>query len=112
MEVVTPNSKSQYSHYEDNILIKPYRAIASQVYLMIFDSLYLAIVGERRSFNPHITVMRSQRWQKETISTFPFQLVEPITSIALIHSQLTPEEAKYNILSSVPLPNKINTNDT
>ena len=109
MGVVTPNSKSQYSHYEDNILIKPYRAIASQVYLMIFDSLYLDIVGEQRSFKPQITVVRSRRWQKETISTVPVQLVEPITSIALVHSQLTLEGAKYIVVSSVSLPHKINS---
>ena len=72
----------------------------------------LGIVADRRSFNPHITVARSRRWQKETISTVPVQLVEPITSVSLVHSQLTPKGSKYNILSSVPLPNKINTKDT
>ncbi len=64
----------------------------------------LGIIADRRSFNPHITVARARRWQKETISTVPVQLVEPITSVSLIHSQLTPEGAKYNILSSVGLP--------
>jgi 2'-5' RNA ligase len=64
---------------------------------------YLGIVADRRSFNPHITIARARRWQKETISTVPVQLVEPITSVALIHSQLTLEGAKYNILSSVRL---------
>jgi 2'-5' RNA ligase len=64
----------------------------------------LGIVADRRSFNPHITVARAHRWQKETISTVPVQLVEPITSVSLVHSQLTPEGAKYNILSSVRLP--------
>ena len=72
----------------------------------------LGIVADRRSFNPHITVARARRWKKETISTAPVQLVEPITSVSLVHSQLTPEGAKYNILSFVPLPNKINTKDT
>ena len=69
----------------------------------------LGIVADQRSFKPHITIARSRHWQKETISTVPVQLVEPITSVALIHSQLTSQGAKYNILSSVPLPNKINT---
>ena len=64
----------------------------------------LGIVADRRTFNPHITVARSRRWQKETISTVPVQLVEPITSVSLVHSQLTPEGAKYHILSSVGLP--------
>ena len=64
----------------------------------------LGIAAERRSFNPHITVARARRWQKETISTVPVQIVEPITSVSLVHSQLTPEGAKYNILSSVRLP--------
>lgn len=63
----------------------------------------LGIVAERRSFKPHITVARARRWQKETISTVSVQLVEPITSVSLVHSQLTPEGAKYNIISSVPL---------
>ena len=72
----------------------------------------LGIVADRRSFNPHITVARSRRWQKETISTVPVQLVEPITSVSLVHSQPTSEGAKYTVLSSVPLPNKINTKDT
>ncbi len=64
----------------------------------------LGIVSDRRSFNPHITVARSRRWQKETISTAPVQIVEPITSVSLVHSQLTPEGAKYKILASVRLP--------
>ncbi len=63
----------------------------------------LGIVADRRTFNPHITVARARRWQKETISTVPVQLVEPITSVSLVHSQLTPEGSKYNILSTVPL---------
>ncbi len=63
----------------------------------------LGIVADRRSFKPHITVARSRRWQKETISTAPVQLVEPITSVSLVHSQLTPQGSKYNILSSVAL---------
>ena len=71
----------------------------------------LGIVADRRSFNPHITVartakrisLRSRRWQKETIFPAPVQLIEPITSVSLVHSQLTPEGAKYNILSSVAL---------
>ena len=71
----------------------------------------LGIVADRRSFKPHITVARSRRWQKETISTAPVRLVEPITSVSLVHSQLTPEGSKYNILSSVALPNKIKTID-
>ncbi len=72
----------------------------------------LGIVADQRSFQPHITVARARLWQKETISTVPVQLVEPITSVSLVHSQLTPEGAKYNILSSVTLSNKINTKDT
>ena len=64
----------------------------------------LGIDADRRSFNPHITVARSRRWQKEIISTVPVQIVEPITSVSLVHSQLTPEGATYNILSSVGLP--------
>ncbi len=64
----------------------------------------LGIVAEGRSFNPHITVARARRWQKETISTVPVQLVEPITSVSLVHSQPTSEGANYNILSSVRLP--------
>ena len=63
----------------------------------------LGIVADRRSFNPHITVARARRWQKETILTAPVQLVEPITSITLVHSQLTPEGAKYTVISSVAL---------
>ncbi|MDJ0572926.1 MAG: RNA 2',3'-cyclic phosphodiesterase [Pleurocapsa sp. MO_192.B19] len=63
----------------------------------------LGIVAERRSFNPHITVARARRWQKETILTAPVQLVEPITSVALVHSQLTSEGAKYTVISSVRL---------
>ena len=63
----------------------------------------LGIVADRRSFNPHITVARSRRWQKETIFPAPVQLIEPIASISLVHSQLTPEGAKYNILASVAL---------
>ena len=71
-----------------------------------FDQCFsdLGIVADHRSFNPHITVARSRRWQKETLSTVPVQLIEPITSVSLVHSQLTPEGAKYNILSSVRLP--------
>lgn len=64
----------------------------------------LGIDADQRSFNPHITVARSRRWQKEIISTVPVQIVEPITSVSLVHSQLTPEGATYNILSSVRLP--------
>ena len=61
------------------------------------------IIADKRSFNPHITVARSRRWQKETISSEPFQLIEPIKSIALIHSQLSPTGAKYTVLDSIPL---------
>ena len=64
----------------------------------------LGIVGDRRSFNPHITVARARRWQKETIAPVPVQLVESITSVSLVHSRLTPEGAKYNIIASVALP--------
>ncbi len=64
----------------------------------------LGIVADRRSFNPHITVARARRWKKETISPAPVQLVEPIISVSLVHSQPTSEGAKYNILSSVRLP--------
>lgn len=63
----------------------------------------LGIVADRRSFQPHITVARARRWQKEIIFPAPVQLVEPITSVSLVHSQLTPEGAKYNILASVAL---------
>ena len=45
MGVVTLKGRCSYFHYEANILIKPYRVIACQVDLMIFDSLYLTIVG-------------------------------------------------------------------
>ncbi len=31
----------------------------------------LGIAADRRSFNPHITVARARRWQKETISNSP-----------------------------------------
>ena len=64
----------------------------------------LGIVAARRSFNPHITVARARHWKKETIFPAPVQLIEPITSVSLVHSQLNPEGAKYNILSSVRLP--------
>lgn len=63
----------------------------------------LGIVAEGRSFKPHITVARARRWQQETIFTVPVQLIEPITSVSLVHSQLTPKGAKYNTLSSVAL---------
>ncbi len=64
----------------------------------------LGVISERRSFKPHITVARARRWQQETILTAPVPLVvEPITSVSLIHSKLTPEGAKYNILSSISL---------
>ncbi|MDJ0532852.1 MAG: RNA 2',3'-cyclic phosphodiesterase [Xenococcaceae cyanobacterium MO_207.B15] len=63
----------------------------------------LGIVAEQGSFHPHITVARARRWQKETISNGTFQLVEPITSVALVHSQLTSEGAKYTVLESVLL---------
>jgi 2'-5' RNA ligase len=65
---------------------------------------HLGIVAEKRSFNPHITVGRSRCWQQETIFTAPIQLIEPITSVTLVHSQLTPQGAKYNIIASVGLP--------
>ena len=76
-----------------------------------FDECFsdLGIVADQRSFQPHITVARSRHWQKETISTVPVQIVEPITSVSLINSQLIPEGAKYNIVSSISLPNQINT---
>ena len=70
-----------------------------QFFALCFEDL--GIVADRRSFKPHITVARARHWQKETISTVPFQLVEPIASVSLVHSQLTPKGAKYNILSSV-----------
>ncbi|MGB5712173.1 MAG: RNA 2',3'-cyclic phosphodiesterase [Waterburya sp.] len=63
----------------------------------------LGIAADRRSFNPHITVARARRWQKETISTVPVQMVEPITSVALVYSQLTSEGATYNIIASIRL---------
>ncbi len=63
----------------------------------------LGIVAEGRSFNPHITVARARRWKKETISPAPVQLVEPITSVSLVHSQLTSEGAKYSVIASIPL---------
>ncbi len=70
-----------------------------------FDRCFsdLGINAEQRSFHPHITVARSRRWQKETICSTPFQLIEPITSVNLIHSQLSPAGAKYTILASIPL---------
>ena len=43
MEVLTLNDIRKYSHYEDNILIKPQIAIATQVYLMIL--IYVVVVG-------------------------------------------------------------------
>ena len=64
---------------------------------------HLGIIVDRRSFNPHITVARTRHWQKETISPASVRLVEPILSISLIHSQLTPKVAKYSIVESVPL---------
>ncbi len=39
----------------------------------------LGIVAEGRSFNPHITVARARRWQKETIS-FSFKPFCPLPS--------------------------------
>ena len=63
----------------------------------------LGIIVDRRKFHPHITVARTRHWQKETISPTPIQIVEPIESIDLIHSQLTPEGAKYSIVASIPL---------
>ena len=63
----------------------------------------LGIIAEQRSFNPHITLARARRWQKETISPSPFQLVEPVKSIALVKSQLSPKGAKYTVLESIPL---------
>ncbi|WP_036485469.1 RNA 2',3'-cyclic phosphodiesterase [Myxosarcina sp. GI1] len=65
----------------------------------------LGIIAERRSFIPHITVARSRHWQKETIFLTPFQLVEPVASVALVSSQLSPKGAKYEILASVWLQN-------
>ena len=64
---------------------------------------HLGIIADQRPFHPHITVARTRRWRKETISPVPLQLVEPIASVALIHSQLTPEGAKYTVLASIPL---------
>ena len=58
---------------------------------------------DKRAFKPHITVARARRWQPENISIHPWKLVEPIESIALVHSQLSREGAKYRIVSSVPL---------
>ena len=63
----------------------------------------LGIIAERRSFRPHITLARTRRWQSETISPEPFSLVEPIKSIALVNSQLSPEGAKYSVVESVSL---------
>ncbi|MGV2831022.1 RNA 2',3'-cyclic phosphodiesterase [Myxosarcina sp. GI1(2024)] len=62
----------------------------------------LGISAEERSFKPHITVARSRHWQKETISSVPFHLVEPIAKIALVRSQPSPA-AKYTIVTSIPL---------
>ena len=63
----------------------------------------LGIIADQRSFRPHITLARTRRWQKETISSAPFPLVEPIGSIALVNSKLSPEGAKYTVIASVPL---------
>lgn len=63
----------------------------------------LGIIAEQRSFYPHITVARTRRWYKENISPAPLQLVEPIASVALVHSQLSSDGAKYTVLESIPL---------
>ncbi len=63
----------------------------------------LGIIADQRSFHPHITLARARRWQKETITPAPFPLVEPIASIALVHSQLSRGGAKYTVLESIPL---------
>ena len=81
------------------------RSLELHYIFQFFDRSFsdLGIFAEQRSFNPHITVARARRWQKETISTVPIQLVEPITSVSLVHSQPTSEGAKYTVLSSVRL---------
>ena len=63
----------------------------------------LGIITDKRAFKPHITLARARRWQPENISIHPWKLVEPIESIALVHSQLSQEGAKYSIVASVPL---------
>ena len=63
----------------------------------------LGIAADQRSFHPHITVARARRWQKEKIDPAILQLVEPIISVALVRSQLTPDGAKYTVISSVQL---------
>ncbi|MGK7947835.1 MAG: RNA 2',3'-cyclic phosphodiesterase [Xenococcaceae cyanobacterium] len=63
----------------------------------------LGIIRDPRAFQPHITLARARRWQKENISPYTFRLVEPIESIALVHSQLSREGAKYRVIASVPL---------
>ena len=73
--------------------------------VQFFDEYFsdLGIIADRRSFRPHITVARARRWEKETTSPESFQLVEPISSVSLVHSQLTSEGAKYSVLASIPL---------
>lgn len=64
---------------------------------------HLGITAEERTFKPHITVGRSRRWQRETIATTPLQLIEPIASVVLVRSQLSPAGAKYHVIASVEL---------
>ncbi|WP_019507743.1 RNA 2',3'-cyclic phosphodiesterase [Pleurocapsa sp. PCC 7319] len=63
----------------------------------------LGIAVDQRSFHPHITVARARRWQQEKIDPAILQLVEPITSVAFVSSQLTSDGAKYTVVSSVRL---------
>ena len=117
-----PSASLQITHFRLFPSRRQPRVIAAEIkrspeldyIFQFFDECFsdLGIVAKRRLFNPHITVARSRLWLKETISPAPVQIVEPITSVSLVHSQLTPEGAKYNIISSISLPNKINTKDT
>ncbi|HIK36470.1 MAG: RNA 2',3'-cyclic phosphodiesterase [Geminocystis sp.] len=70
-----------------------------------FDSAFtdFGVKSDKRPFRPHITVARSRYWQRETIQPSFFSLIEPITSISLVQSQLTPHGSVYTILESIPV---------
>lgn len=68
-----------------------------------FDSAFadFGVECDKRPFRPHITVARSRYWERETVKPSCFSLVEPITSISLVQSQLTPQGPVYTILESI-----------
>ena len=63
----------------------------------------LGIVTDRGLFQPHISVARARRWQKEIILPVSVQLIEPITSVSFVCSRLTSTGAEYTVISSVSL---------